>query len=188
MGCCEWKRRGVSCRSVSSGLLIRSRFNCPGCLTNRLLARNRAAHLLGCGTVSGVEADEQLEGSSLGKGWGKATAITCQFPLAAKAFCLARKRFYAFDSLAESKLIQRGARNKEILLIGWIQVYFPKWIPRIGKYVYGNERERRPEIYVRRPERMYVFLASNRDVAFHKRNMKRAEDLTRKKRTILWKF
>lgn len=135
----------------------------------------------------GCRGGRAVRGFLAGEGWGKATAITCQFPLAAKAFCLARKCFYAFDSLAESKLIQRGARNKEILLIGWIQVYFPKWIPRIGKYVYGNERERRPEIYVRRPERMYVFLASNRDVALHKRNMK-YEDLTRKKRTILWKF
>lgn len=59
----------ASCRSVSSGLLIRSRFRCPGCLTNRLLARNRAVHLLGCGiyiySISGVE---QLEGSPRGKG------------------------------------------------------------------------------------------------------------------------
>lgn len=57
------------CRSVSSGLLIQSR---PALsrLFDKPITRpgNRAVHLLGCGIVLGVKADEQLEGSMIDRG------------------------------------------------------------------------------------------------------------------------
>lgn len=143
-------------------------------MTNRLLGRViEPRHLLGCGTVSGVEAGGRAVRwlpPFAGAGWGRRPPLRANFLLAAKAaFCLARKRFYAFDPLAESKLIRRGARRsgEEIFLIGnWIRVYFPKWIPRVGKISFMvtrrcNDRQRsRPNIsafFFSRATAMFMF-------------------------------
>ena len=72
------------CRSVSSGLLIQSR-SALSRLFDKPITRpcNRAVHLLGCGVVLGVKADEQLEGSiprRRAQTIPQVVTVTCQFP------------------------------------------------------------------------------------------------------------